>query len=179
MDIPGNCIGCGSSSFHPLHTCPQYSKLDITQRIQLVLKHNRCENCLAPGHCDHECQSRSCKICGENHHTTLHDTPHRAAAHNVGDSLNFDGIEEIFSVETAEVVNNTPKQVVMPAGTGTAAAVPTGVVIAGTCATLLFAAVCSGCVNAVSSESGSSLPLLATALVNTSALMADSSSSTL
>ncbi len=168
MDVRGNCIGCGSSPVHPLHTCSQYRKLDASQRIQLIRKHNRCENCLAPGHRDRDCKSRSCKICGESHHTTLHDAPRGAAAHAVVGSVNADGIEEIFSVDTAELVNADSEQVVASAGMGTAAAVPKGapgVAATEADAAPLVAAVSSGCIGAASSELSSLLPLLATALI--------------
>ncbi len=51
-DVRGNCIGCRLSPVHPLHICPLYRRLDVSQKIQLVRKHNRCGNCLVPGHHD-------------------------------------------------------------------------------------------------------------------------------
>ncbi len=87
MDGRGNCIRCGSSPVHPLHTNPQYRRLDVSQRIELVRTQNRCENCLAAGH-------RT--ICNENHHTTVHDAPRGAAAHTVVGSVESDGIGRYF-----------------------------------------------------------------------------------
>ncbi len=95
IDARGHCIGCGVSAVHPLHHCPDYRRLDAMQRLRLVRTHGRCENCLAPGHRDQECRSRSCLVCGGSHHTSLHDAPRGAAAQAVVSAVASDPLEDV------------------------------------------------------------------------------------
>lgn len=66
------CVLCGS--LHYLAKCERYQTKTAQQRRDLVTKHRRCFNCLAP-HPVKKCNStRRCLKCGKRHHTTLHDT---------------------------------------------------------------------------------------------------------
>lgn len=66
-----SCPLCGAS--HHLARCESYQTKTAQQRKDLVLKHRRCFNCLAP-HFVKRCNStKRCLKCGKRHHTTLHD----------------------------------------------------------------------------------------------------------
>ncbi|KMQ89768.1 hypothetical protein RF55_10565 [Lasius niger] len=65
------CPLCGSS--HHLSKCESYQTKTAKQRKDLIIKHKRCFNCLAP-HLVKKCNStRRCMKCGKKHHTTIHE----------------------------------------------------------------------------------------------------------
>ncbi|KMQ82487.1 hypothetical protein RF55_22771 [Lasius niger] len=59
---------------HPLARCEQYLSKTANQRKDIVIKHRRCYNCLAP-HPVRKCAStRRCLKCGQRHHTSIHES---------------------------------------------------------------------------------------------------------
>ena len=89
------CIICTTEK-HPLFLCPKWQEKTVPQRWGLVQSKNLCKNCLAVGHATDACRSRyKCRECGENHHTSVHQsspssaaTPiHTVQAQDVGDLL--------------------------------------------------------------------------------------------
>ncbi|XP_024867313.1 uncharacterized protein LOC112451723, partial [Temnothorax curvispinosus] len=65
------CPLCGSS--HYLAKCERYQSKTAKQRKEIVIRHKRCFNCLAP-HLVKKCTSVTrCLKCGKKHHTTLHE----------------------------------------------------------------------------------------------------------
>ncbi|XP_055590686.1 uncharacterized protein LOC129742770 [Uranotaenia lowii] len=59
---------------HPLHQCPAFQHLSISQRREIVTKNNLCRNCFRANHQARSCKSKFlCRICQAKHHTMLHD----------------------------------------------------------------------------------------------------------
>ncbi|XP_036144671.1 uncharacterized protein LOC105830767 [Monomorium pharaonis] len=64
------CPLCGAS--HYLAKCEQYQSETVQQRRDIIVKHRRCFNCLAP-HAINKCTNiRRCQKCGRKHHTSIH-----------------------------------------------------------------------------------------------------------
>ncbi|XP_062713178.1 uncharacterized protein LOC134290149 [Aedes albopictus] len=65
------CEKCGQG--HYLYHCPEFQKLDIAQRTDLVKQKNICLNCLrSSSHFARTCSSSRCRVCSRKHHTLLH-----------------------------------------------------------------------------------------------------------
>nr|XP_029708968.1 uncharacterized protein LOC115255176 [Aedes albopictus] len=65
------CEKCGQG--HYLYHCPEFQKLDIAQRIDLVKQKNICLNCLrSSSHFARTCSGSRCRVCSLKHHTLLH-----------------------------------------------------------------------------------------------------------
>lgn len=64
------CFFCRES--HSIYNCPKFGKLTISDRTQELKKQRRCLNCLRRGHLVTNCNSSSCRKCGERHNTLLH-----------------------------------------------------------------------------------------------------------
>ena len=58
---------------HKLHECPDFQKMSISKKYDLVKKKRACFNCLQTEHSVSECGSKfSCSECKAKHHTLLH-----------------------------------------------------------------------------------------------------------
>ena len=58
---------------HPLHLCPKWATLNISQRLGHIQSKSLCSNCLAGGHSTSACKSTyRCRDCGQPHHTSIH-----------------------------------------------------------------------------------------------------------
>ncbi|XP_058121737.1 uncharacterized protein LOC131285091 [Anopheles ziemanni] len=58
---------------HSLRMCPIFNGKDVQQRRDIVAKKRCCWNCLSNTHLAKDCKSdRSCRTCGERHHSLLH-----------------------------------------------------------------------------------------------------------
>lgn len=70
-----SCRICSQN--HGLRKCKVFRKKDAKQRMQLVVTHRYCPNCLAHQHSSSSCFStKGCRFCGGNHHSLLHiDNP--------------------------------------------------------------------------------------------------------
>lgn len=65
-----NCpVGCKEDHF--LYKCDKFLKMPVHQRIQLVKKHNLCNNCLRD-HGKNQCRFGNCKQCNLRHNSLLH-----------------------------------------------------------------------------------------------------------
>ncbi|XP_055623408.1 uncharacterized protein LOC129766833 [Toxorhynchites rutilus septentrionalis] len=65
------CEQCGQS--HYLYHCPEFQKLDIVHRTDLVKQKKLCMNCLrSSSHFGHTCSGTRCRVCSRKHHTLLH-----------------------------------------------------------------------------------------------------------
>ena len=74
--IPGayrwDCDLCNNEK-HPLHVCPKWNNLNVTQRMGHIEAKSLCSNCLAVGHKLSQCKSKGrCRDCGQQHHTSIH-----------------------------------------------------------------------------------------------------------
>ncbi|XP_058816777.1 uncharacterized protein LOC131680072 [Topomyia yanbarensis] len=70
--IPG-CYQCGQK--HYIYQCPDFRKLSIGQRYELVDCNGLCNNCLrTTKHTARSCPSRNCNRCSKKHNTLLHDS---------------------------------------------------------------------------------------------------------
>ncbi|XP_055591233.1 uncharacterized protein LOC129743273 [Uranotaenia lowii] len=59
---------------HPLHQCPAFQHLSISQRREIVTNKSLCWNCFRANHQARSCKSKFlCRICQAKHHTMLHD----------------------------------------------------------------------------------------------------------
>ncbi|XP_055622283.1 uncharacterized protein LOC129765871 [Toxorhynchites rutilus septentrionalis] len=65
------CPFCTQSSHSPFH-CEAFRKLPVSQRFEIVKKNSLCINCFSPSHLVRQCQSSCCRVCGQKHHTMLH-----------------------------------------------------------------------------------------------------------
>ena len=65
------CQACGKGQ-HGLSKCETYRKMSVENRWEAVRKSGLCFQCLGP-HRARDCGSKKCPICGERHHTSLHD----------------------------------------------------------------------------------------------------------
>ena len=58
---------------HPLHLCPKWATLTVSQRLGHIQSKSLCSNCLAGGHVTSSCKSPyRCRDCSQPHHTTIH-----------------------------------------------------------------------------------------------------------
>ncbi|CAG4942377.1 unnamed protein product [Colias eurytheme] len=57
---------------HVLSECPQFIKLTIQERWDVVQKHRVCFNCLKGKHRKENCRKSPCKYCKRLHHSLLH-----------------------------------------------------------------------------------------------------------
>lgn len=69
-------VACAAySKAHPLRTCESYLNKNLTERYKFVLSKNLYFNCLR-SHLQKNCDlKRTYFMCGNQHHTTLHDAP--------------------------------------------------------------------------------------------------------
>ncbi|XP_059219084.1 uncharacterized protein LOC131995115 isoform X2 [Stomoxys calcitrans] len=66
-----SCRLCSGN--HGLRKCKAFRKKDVKERMQLVITHSYCPNCLAHKHSSNACFStKGCYHCGGNHHSLLH-----------------------------------------------------------------------------------------------------------
>lgn len=71
--INDKCKLCGLVK-HSVFRCETFQNLSVTDRKKLVQSKGLCFNCLSTGHQQKQCTSSNCKVCGNKHHTLLHDS---------------------------------------------------------------------------------------------------------
>ncbi|XP_072392311.1 uncharacterized protein [Diabrotica undecimpunctata] len=64
------CIFCNKE--HKIYYCPDFLKLNPTNRLNNAKRLRLCINCLGTGHPTKDCRSAGCRKCGKIHHTMLH-----------------------------------------------------------------------------------------------------------
>lgn len=64
------CAFCNKN--HTIYSCPDFIKLDPTDKLNEARRLWLCVNCLSTGHKTRECKSGGCRKCGLIHHTLLH-----------------------------------------------------------------------------------------------------------
>ena len=78
---------------HPFYQCPKWATFTVAQRIAHIRDKKLCNNCLSAGHIAINCKStRSCRDCGQRHHTTIHQPQpsvpvHHASSMGIGNGL--------------------------------------------------------------------------------------------
>lgn len=66
-------LSCGfCQGAHRIYTCPEFSKIPVSDRSNFIKTNRFCFNCLIPGHKNTDCRSKTCKKCNLKHHTLLH-----------------------------------------------------------------------------------------------------------
>ncbi|XP_017473659.1 PREDICTED: uncharacterized protein LOC108364481 [Rhagoletis zephyria] len=66
------CLCCHRN--HLLYKCFKFSAFSAADRKEFVKQNKLCINCLGKGHTCSNCTTTSrCKVCGESHHTLLHN----------------------------------------------------------------------------------------------------------
>lgn len=66
-----DCLLCRKD--HPLRKCGKFLNLTVADRLQVVRRHNYCQNCLAHSHRIGNCRSHHrCNECNIRHHSLLH-----------------------------------------------------------------------------------------------------------
>ncbi|XP_058816297.1 uncharacterized protein LOC131679577 [Topomyia yanbarensis] len=68
---PRPCPFCKQSAHSPFK-CEAFRNSPIQQRYELVKRKALCINCLSPDHQIKNCSSSACRVCGQKHHTMLH-----------------------------------------------------------------------------------------------------------
>ncbi|XP_055622539.1 uncharacterized protein LOC129766108 [Toxorhynchites rutilus septentrionalis] len=65
------CVKCGQA--HYLYQCPEFRKMTVTQRSELVRRNRLCMNCMrSNSHYARTCSAQRCRVCSKKHHTLLH-----------------------------------------------------------------------------------------------------------
>ncbi|XP_062707822.1 uncharacterized protein LOC134288108 [Aedes albopictus] len=57
---------------HSVFKCDVFRNSSVADRYELVKKKALCINCLSPDHQIKNCSSSACRVCGQKHHTMLH-----------------------------------------------------------------------------------------------------------
>ncbi|XP_028410463.1 uncharacterized protein LOC114533077 [Dendronephthya gigantea] len=87
------CIVMNCDADHPPWVCPEFKKLPVATRNQLIAKTGRCFSCLAAGHRSKQCgRKRKCGVSGcesKGHSSLLHD-PERMEKQNEDNDNNKD-----------------------------------------------------------------------------------------
>ena len=69
-----DCALCTNEK-HPLHICPKWNNLSVSQRMGHIQSKSLCSNCLGVGHTTNQCRSKGrCRECGQQHHSSIHQT---------------------------------------------------------------------------------------------------------
>lgn len=63
------CKVCKES--HPLHRCPTFLKMTLSERKKCVREHELCHNCLRPSHFSKDCFAKACLRCNIKHNSLL------------------------------------------------------------------------------------------------------------
>ncbi|KAJ8973663.1 hypothetical protein NQ317_005381 [Molorchus minor] len=64
------CFVCKKD--HYIYTCPEFSKMTVSSRIDKARNLKLCTNCLRNNHFSKDCRASSCRKCKGKHHTLLH-----------------------------------------------------------------------------------------------------------
>ncbi|XP_055633072.1 uncharacterized protein LOC129773486 [Toxorhynchites rutilus septentrionalis] len=65
------CAKCGQA--HCLYQCPEFRKMNVAQRSELVRQNRLCMNCMrSNSHYARTCSGQRCRVCSKKHHTLLH-----------------------------------------------------------------------------------------------------------
>ncbi|XP_055645015.1 uncharacterized protein LOC129780602 [Toxorhynchites rutilus septentrionalis] len=65
------CVSCSGS--HYISNCPDFLKMTLDKRFQVVNSKKLCSNCLRRDHYNRDCSSNfRCRTCSKKHHTLLH-----------------------------------------------------------------------------------------------------------
>ncbi|XP_058820716.1 uncharacterized protein LOC131682920 [Topomyia yanbarensis] len=68
---PRSCPFC-KQAIHSPFKCEAFRNSSVQQRYELVKRKSLCINCLSPDHQIKNCASSACRVCGQKHHTMLH-----------------------------------------------------------------------------------------------------------
>ncbi|GBN07343.1 hypothetical protein AVEN_96605-1 [Araneus ventricosus] len=66
-----NCDLCRKNENHPLYACPQFKRLSVHERVEVVKNKNVCFKCLSPNCSVKKCSYRNC-FCGKAHNKLIH-----------------------------------------------------------------------------------------------------------
>lgn len=67
---PSNmCPVCNEK--HPVHKCPKFLKMNLSNRKKSIREHDLCMNCLKPHHVSKDCYSGACARCNLKHNSLL------------------------------------------------------------------------------------------------------------
>lgn len=66
-----NCDLCLKNESHPLYACPQFKRLSVHERVEVVKNKNVCFKCLLPNCSVKKCSYRNC-FCGKDHNKLIH-----------------------------------------------------------------------------------------------------------
>ncbi|XP_071056892.1 uncharacterized protein [Onthophagus taurus] len=93
------CILC--PEVHPIYRCHVFNGKSAIERLAVAREYNLCRNCLSQNHATHNCSSnRTCRICNQHHHSSLHLKGPGSAAIHVGTSSHK------MSSETKDIPHN-------------------------------------------------------------------------
>ena len=70
------CNYCNKQHF--LYSCPEFGKLSVSQRWEVINRKRLCRNCLRSH--NGKCRSSQCKHCGRLHHSLLHNFGERQSS---------------------------------------------------------------------------------------------------
>lgn len=71
--VAKDCLMCGQSE-HNIYRCPNFNRLSVEKRREIVASRRLCFACLNPNHMAKACPSKNCcRSCSsKQHHTLLH-----------------------------------------------------------------------------------------------------------
>ncbi|XP_055522966.1 uncharacterized protein LOC129717145 [Wyeomyia smithii] len=93
------CVSC--SGPHYLSNCPQFVKMPLDKRFQVVNSKKLCSNCLRRDHYSRDCNSKyRCRTCSKKHHTLLHPGPSAFGSGSAADAQVSDQSQSGSSVSS-------------------------------------------------------------------------------
>ncbi|XP_055543811.1 uncharacterized protein LOC129729327 [Wyeomyia smithii] len=93
------CVSC--SGPHYLSNCPQFVKMPLDKRFQVVNSKKLCSNCLRRDHYNRDCNSKyRCCTCSKKHHTLLHPGPSASGSGSAADAQVSDQSQSGSSVSS-------------------------------------------------------------------------------
>lgn len=67
------CSLCSLSNL--IYSCEQFNNMTVGERMEIVVKHKLCFNCLRSNHVSRQCKFPNCAKCSKRHNIKLHEDP--------------------------------------------------------------------------------------------------------
>ncbi|KFM71288.1 hypothetical protein X975_00963, partial [Stegodyphus mimosarum] len=65
------CILCKINQNHPIQNCPNFKRVSVSERVEIIKQNNLCFKCFSSGCNAKKCRARNC-FCGKAHHPMIH-----------------------------------------------------------------------------------------------------------
>ncbi|GFT99420.1 DUF1758 domain-containing protein [Trichonephila clavipes] len=91
-----NCDLCLRNENHPLYACPQFKRLSVQERVNVVKNKNACFKCLSPDCSVKRCSFRNC-FCGKPHNKLIHFPKELKNVSSGGETRSFPDNPEVVN----------------------------------------------------------------------------------